>query len=241
MTNDRVFGAALHMDIYLRKIRNIMKNFANFALLAFLLGTIIKDLIGGSEIKAKELVTKTLVAGILIQASWFMMGALIDVSTVAVSAIGSFPASFMQSDVKINESMTKAIDKMKTSKLTIDNQMKVTSTNTNTSSTPNTTSNEDILASIMPDANSMGGPLIFLGLSVFRFYEYTDQTATNTTTGTVVGFSLKMLVLLIFTVAMLLLLIANIVRVAFLRIFIIASPFVVLLKAFGKEEILGKS
>ncbi|MEI7557989.1 MAG: hypothetical protein WCJ45_04080 [bacterium] len=32
MTNDFVYGAFLHMDIYLRKIRNIMKNFANFAL-----------------------------------------------------------------------------------------------------------------------------------------------------------------------------------------------------------------
>jgi len=44
MTNDWVFGAALHMDIYLRKIWNIMKNFANFALIAFLLGTLIKNL-----------------------------------------------------------------------------------------------------------------------------------------------------------------------------------------------------
>jgi hypothetical protein len=42
MTNDRVFGSALHMDIYLWKIWNIMKNFANFTLLAILLGSIIK-------------------------------------------------------------------------------------------------------------------------------------------------------------------------------------------------------
>ena len=45
MSNDRVFGAALHMDVYLRKIWNIMKNFANFALIAFLLGTLVKNLL----------------------------------------------------------------------------------------------------------------------------------------------------------------------------------------------------
>lgn len=37
MTNDFVYGAFMHMDIYLRKIRNIMKNFANFALVAIIL------------------------------------------------------------------------------------------------------------------------------------------------------------------------------------------------------------
>jgi hypothetical protein len=87
MSNDRVFGAALHMDVYLRKIWNIMKNFANFALIAFLLGSLVKSLISKEDLKIKELVTKTLIAGVLIQASRFMMGALVDVSTVAVSAI----------------------------------------------------------------------------------------------------------------------------------------------------------
>lgn len=62
MTNDRVFGAALHMDVYLWKIRNIMKNFANFALLAFLLGSIIKNLMGKEKMDIKSIITKTLIA-----------------------------------------------------------------------------------------------------------------------------------------------------------------------------------
>ena len=32
MTNDIVMGGVLHMDVYLRQIRNIMKTLANFAL-----------------------------------------------------------------------------------------------------------------------------------------------------------------------------------------------------------------
>jgi hypothetical protein len=62
----------------------------------------------------------------------------------------------------------------------------------------------------------------------------------NTVEATVINFLLKTVVLLMYTVALLLLLIANIVRVAFLRIFIIASPFIVLFKVFNKEEAVAK-
>ncbi|MBU1758348.1 hypothetical protein KKG31_04225 [Patescibacteria group bacterium] len=33
-------------------------------------------------------------AGVLIQMSWFVVGALVDVSTIATSAIAAFPAKF---------------------------------------------------------------------------------------------------------------------------------------------------
>ena len=73
MTNDFVYGAFIHMDIYLWKIWNIIKNFANFALIALVIGSIIKNLIGKEAIDVKKIITNTLLAGILIQASWFMM------------------------------------------------------------------------------------------------------------------------------------------------------------------------
>jgi hypothetical protein len=37
-----------------------------------------------------------LIAGVLIQASWFLMAALIDVSTVATYAVGGLPLTIMQ-------------------------------------------------------------------------------------------------------------------------------------------------
>jgi hypothetical protein len=73
MTNDRVYGAALHMDIYLWKLRNIMKNFANFALVGIVLWSIIKSIIGKDPIKPADIIKKTLIAGILIQASRFLV------------------------------------------------------------------------------------------------------------------------------------------------------------------------
>jgi len=37
----------------------------------------------------------TLIAGILIQASWFLMAAVIDVSTIATYAVGGLPLSVL--------------------------------------------------------------------------------------------------------------------------------------------------
>jgi hypothetical protein len=42
MTNDVVYGAFMNLDKYLRAIRNVMKNFANFGLTAMILYSIIK-------------------------------------------------------------------------------------------------------------------------------------------------------------------------------------------------------
>ncbi len=243
MSNDRVFGAALHMDVYLRKIWNMMKNFANFALIAFLLGSLIKSLVSKENLKIKELITKTLIAGVLIQASRFMMGALVDVSTVAVTAIGSFPVSFMQSNSDFKTRMNNEAALIRKTNIIVDGHSKdkhVSVNNAGNDDVPNPMSESDIVDSLMPDGNSLWWPLIFLWGSVFRFYDYMTVDSQNTTEVTVINFSLKTVVLLMYTVALLLLLIANIIRVAFLWIFIIASPFIVLFKVFNKEESVAK-
>lgn len=50
-----------------------MKNFANFGLVAIVLRSIVKNLIGKEKMDVKKIITKTLIAGILIQASWFLV------------------------------------------------------------------------------------------------------------------------------------------------------------------------
>ncbi|MEI8090801.1 MAG: hypothetical protein WCG98_00635 [bacterium] len=73
MTNDRVYGSVMHMDVYLWKIWNVMKNFANFGLVAIVIWSVIQSLIGKGGVKVKDIIVKTLVAGVLIQASWFIV------------------------------------------------------------------------------------------------------------------------------------------------------------------------
>lgn len=81
----------------------MMKNFANFTLWFMVLFAIIKSIITNSgEWSLKDeksplgIIKTTLIAGILIQASWFLLAALIDVSTIATYAVGGLPLSVLK-------------------------------------------------------------------------------------------------------------------------------------------------
>ncbi len=236
MTNDFVYGAFIHMDIYLWKIRNIMKNFANFALVGLVLFSIVESLTG-KALDVKKVITNTLLAGILIQASWFLMGAVIDISTVATAGIGGFPTSFLKNDIALQTKIKNSITTFKADRPIID--FYATGNNVvRTIQKPNTHTQdiEDIRENILPSYNSVSGPFIYLGMWVFNFQNYLTTENTTWAVPLTLGFALRLFLLFLFTVALLLLLIANIMRIWLLWIFIIWSPFLILSQVFD----LGK-
>ena len=188
----------MHLDIYLWKIRNIIKNFANFALMGLLLWEIIKWLTGKDKLDAKKIITKTLIAGILIQASWFMMGALLDVSSVAMTAISSFPINFFGTDSQLTQQVASQVAESMHNKTYAINFWKKLDVNNiensiqtlPTEQTSPDLSNDEALQSILPNASSVSGPLIFLGMSVFRFQWYMD-TNNGSAEAITIGFLLK--------------------------------------------------
>ncbi len=235
MTNDFVYGAFIHMDIYLWKIWNIIKNFANFALIALVIGSIIKNLIGKEAIDVKKIITNTLLAGILIQASWFMMWALIDLSTVATVAISGFPSSFIQSNTNIKETMNTNAKTFNTHRLVY--TMDSTNPKDSIQSIPidvseSSDSQEDLWKSFLPTSNSISGPFVYMGMGIFNFQDImtigTDKNAVTMS----LTFALRFIFIFFFTIALLLLFIANIMRIGLLRVFIIGSPFLILILLF---------
>lgn len=163
MSNEFVYGAFLHMDVYLWKIWNIMKNFANFALVALVLGSIIKSLMGKEALDLKKILTNTLLAGILIQASWFLMGAVIDISTVATTAVGGFPSAFLTNDSGLKNTINESINKFKLKRIVVNQNADGDKIKTIPETEPATDS-ADIRKNIMPSYNSVSGPFIFLGM-----------------------------------------------------------------------------
>ena len=193
MTNDLVYASIIHMDIYLWKIWNIMKNFANFALLGIVLFNIIKNLTGKDKMNIKDIITKTLIAGILIQASRFMVGALVDISTVAVSAVGAFPSTFLNNNVDLQNYIKNQIQTTPTKYvLDMDGKNKWTTTNTTPASTENR--NE-----ILPTYDSVSGPLLYLGFSVFKFQNYMNVENSAGAEALTISFSLRLVVILMYT------------------------------------------
>lgn len=103
LDNTLVYASIFHLDAPLWKFWNMMKNFANFTLWFMVLFAIIKSLLtNGWAWSAKDeksplgIIKKTLIAGVLIQASRFLMAAVIDVSTVATYAVGWLPLSVLK-------------------------------------------------------------------------------------------------------------------------------------------------
>lgn len=99
MDNSLVYWSVFHLDAPLWKFWNIMKNFANYTLWFVLLYQILKGLFSFKWIDKNEIfwiVKKILLAGILIQASRFILSAVIDISTIATYAIGWMPLTILK-------------------------------------------------------------------------------------------------------------------------------------------------
>lgn len=235
MTNDRVYASIIHMDIYLWKIWNIMKNFANFALVGIVLYNIIQNIVGKDKINIKDIITKTLVAGILIQASRFLVGALVDISTIATSAVGAFPSSFLHSSTDLQKYIK---DKARATptRFLVDIQWKWSSMEAIDTSVKSDAVIDETWDEILPTYNSVSGPLIYLGFSVFKFQNYMNVGESAGAESLTISFLLRVIVILFYTLGLALLFIANIIRVAFLWIFVIAAPLIVLSMLFFKDK-----
>ncbi len=237
MTNDFVYGAFMHMDIYLWKIRNIMKNFANFALAGLVLVSIVQGLVGKEALNVKKIITNTLIAAILIQASRFLMWAVIDISTIATAGIWAFPTAFLKNDIQLQTNITNSITTFKARRGIINLTTQTTWLNNMFTSIPETSQSVSATReNILPNQNSISGPFIYLGMAVFSFQNYlTIGQGSTALPNLTLGFALRFFMLFLFTVALLLMLIANIMRIWLLWIFIIWSPFLILIKVFNKK------
>lgn len=105
MDNNMVFGRAFFLETTLRNMRQIMRNFANFALWWLFLFAILRnvfvsmkgdeDTLNGTR-WVKTLIPKLLIATILIQSSFFMMRALVDIAQAATYSIGTLPLTSIE-------------------------------------------------------------------------------------------------------------------------------------------------
>lgn len=113
MDNQLVYGSFMYLDAPLRKVRNIIKNLANFFLgFVFLMGVLIYAISPEKKMSMGRfkgidnpttLIKKTLIAAVLIQASRFIMMVLVDLSTILTYTVGTIPTTVLATtDQKAN-------------------------------------------------------------------------------------------------------------------------------------------
>ena len=94
--NSLVYWEIFKFDIVLWNLWNVIKNFANYGLWFLFIFYIFRYLIKQDKDKnPKWIIMRSLIAGVWIQASWFLMSVLIDISTIMTYGIWGLPLSVL--------------------------------------------------------------------------------------------------------------------------------------------------
>lgn len=119
MTNSVVYGSFLHLDQFFFHWWGLMRDIANFSLFGILLYQIIKAMISGAAAKFKNIIKNVLIAGVAIQASWFLTGALLDFSTVLVASFGTLPSQVISSNKSLQKDFSTTMQDLLKKKTTL--------------------------------------------------------------------------------------------------------------------------
>jgi hypothetical protein len=247
MSNDFIYASGLWLDKSLFTMWNYMKNFANFTLWFLLVYKIAASLFTKDAFAIKKELPNFLIASILLNMSWFLMGTLIDISNVATAAIGSFPQA-MISDQTLQTTGMEALNVSIPDKICVN----LDKWQQECSQTFSPTQKID---RIWARFNDMSWPLLYIGASIYRFQDYdlVNKDIKDFKDFTI-GTALKLLMLLMYIAPIVALFVINLKRVFYLWLWIIFSPLIILAdvlnikaikdmwgkdKLFDKNEIIG--
>ncbi|GHW02497.1 hypothetical protein AGMMS50249_2830 [candidate division SR1 bacterium] len=261
LTNQMVNGAVLGIDGYLWNCRNVMKNIANFLLAFLFVAYIAKNLVskGGDIVpKVKDLLLKLLVAGIAIQASRFVTFAVVDLSTIMISAVGAMPSQFISTSNTLPDNFADILrDPEKNGEAAYNQIYRVNFADKNTSdktnfnfrtkaqeATAEVLSKDQAVDTWMPNGDSLAGPLIYMGVSIFQSYNQHALDNTAKPTSMLLFLLMDAGGIALYALMMIFLCVVAFMRIVYLWVFIVCSPIIILLFCFqkiGKEADLSLS
>ncbi len=231
MTNSVVYWSFLHLDAFFINWWNLVRNFANFWLAFLLVYQIFQALLTKKTTEFKNVIKRVLVAGVLIQMSWFLIGAMLDVSTILVSSIGTFPWQVLVKNSSFRQDLESEMKKIAEDKVEI--IIKEDSSLEYEEKPLSLDTKDDInwfVDTILPNENSLSGPLLFLGLSMMDIQNDSLPHYNENLRKFFEDLTISGIKILAFSVMLLLLFIFNFLRVFALWIVIPLSPILILLK-----------
>lgn len=89
LTNDFIYWSIFWVDKYFYSIRNIVRTFSNFILVFLILSWIFYYLIKKDKVQPSNLLKNVIIVSILINLSWFIIWALLDISTILTISLSS--------------------------------------------------------------------------------------------------------------------------------------------------------
>ena len=250
MTNGMIYWEAFQLDSYLWKIWQMVRNMVNFAIGFYFLYHILRFILSPSKDSTpQKIIKQSLVGGVLVQMSWFIVMFLVDLSTILIATVSSLPQQIVAQSQDLQVTIKVVSDsgllwERKDSILVCDlwennfrkNCKKVPR---DLESKPEL-SDERLFDMIWPKSDDLSGPLMWLGFSVFRIQdslqkdnvEYKWVSCVDKIFKEFSQFLVWGAGVTLFTLSLLVLIITLVVRVAYLRIVVALSPLVVFLWSF---------
>ena len=241
LTNQWVYWEVLWWDGLLWKLRNVMKNIANFGLWFYFVFTVFKWLIqqGKNDItkKLKDVILRLLIAWVWIQTSRFFTAAVIDVSTVTLTAAGSFPAQilddFTYTEEAVRDSMAQFVWKEYT---LFPKDSKATSLFATYKIEVEEKTPDEMIDALIPDENDVAWPLYFIWFSLLKTYKINsiNTSSIKWLKASILNLVINWWATVVYMFEMILLCVIALIRIIYLRMFIVLSPIAILLQCIEK-------
>ena len=244
LTNKWVYGEALWIDVLLWKYWNIVKNMANFCLWFYLVYVIFKWLIwqyGGKEDVMKNLkgmLLWVLIAWVWIQASWFLTSVVVDISTIALTAVWSLPAQIISENEKLEEAVELSLKNFgswwNVYELFSEDGSANGFTKTVKVSINKNLTNKEFIDEILPKKDSVSGPLYYMWWSIVRTNQINSVDDTNLKKS-IINLIIQWWTTIIYSIEIAVLCVLALMRILYLWMFIVLSPLAVLLACLQKS------
>ena len=234
---------------------------ANFCLWFYLLYVIFKWLIwqfwGKEEItkNLKSVLLWVLVAWVWVQASRFLTSVVIDVSTITLSAVGAFPSQVLSKNERLNKWIQVSMsDFNNRGSNVVDGQLRnlfpengAANSFVETTKIPlnKSVTNEELFDSLMPNKDDVSGPLYYMWVAILRTNEVPSVASDSEPSAkrTILNLIIKWWTTIVYAIEMMVLCVIALMRILYLWMFIVLSPFAILLACIQKaweKELLAK-
>lgn len=256
MTNAMVYWEFMHLDSFLWKIWQMSRTIANYALWFLFIYYIFKYIFFKDDKPPIGKVKDILVASVLVQISRFMVMVLVDLSTIGLATVSSFSSQVLSADSKMLETFKSEMvksDVLNDKKIIVINAFTDDYLEWDNSTWFSIEKTEwggwsvdpkkETMDALLPSASNLWGPFIYLWATAFKAQDFVTRpipvsaNCVDTIEKVITNLILQSWTVILYSIALALLIVLLVMRLAFLRIFIAISPIVVLIYALDLSSI----
>lgn len=250
LTNKWVYWEIIWLDKLLWKYWVIVKNIANFWLWFYFIYTIFSAFISKDDIakRVKDILIWLLIGWIWIQSSWFFTAAMIDVSTITLSAVWSLPSYILAKNSEMQKDMRISLSEF------VDQNFNVTSgvdyilfpndwSNSSFLEKPSVpivwnVSKEKFIDMLMPNSDDVSGPLYYIWFAILKAtkVDKLSLSSLKEVKRTILNAIILWWTTIVYSIEMWVLCVLALMRILYLWMFIVLSPFAILFWCVGKAD-----